>query len=212
MSNNLKAVITGDLVNSRQINTDEYSEVLNHLKELLHNLAQEREMRFDIFRGDEFQVVLKDPAESVFIASIIRLSLLSIKVDVRQSIAVAEIDDLRSKVKSSTGQAFVLSGQNLNNMKSELFAFASSNNVLCKHLSPTISLLDVHLSSLTPTKASVLSCYLQHSDESHEHIGKRLDKGRVNTTKLLNASHYTAVKSYLDYVYELIRLKGEISE
>ncbi|RUO75332.1 hypothetical protein [Idiomarina seosinensis] len=204
MSKNLVAVITGDIVDSSQIEVKAYNTVLEHLTKVLKQLAKSREMHFDVFRGDEFQIILTFPKEALFVASIIRLSLKSAKIDVRQSIAVAEIDKMRDDVKSSTGEAFVMSGRNLDKMKSELFIFSSSDSSLHRHLGVTVKILDAHLSSLTKTEAEVLSCFLQHDNESHANLGNRLKKSRANTTKLLNASHYTAVLEYLTYAGDLI--------
>ena len=205
MTTRFAAVITGDIVGSQKVEKAKYEQLLTQLNEILTTLAENYSLRFDIFRGDEFQIVLSRPEQALRVAAIIRLKLLAEQVDVRQSIAVGAIDTLRDNVKSSTGYAFVRSGRQLEQMKSELFRFSSSRPELDKHLGVTIKLLDVHLSSLTKTAAWVLSCYLFHPDEPHKSLGERLGKSRANTTKLLNAGAYNVVEEYLDYTETLVR-------
>ncbi|MAD54087.1 MAG: hypothetical protein CMF18_08450 [Idiomarinaceae bacterium] len=205
MATPLAAVITGDVVGSQKFEKAKYEQLLAQLNKVLNELAGRYDLRFDIFRGDEFQVVLQQPEYAFHVATLIRLNLLAEQVDVRQSIAVGEIDTLRNNVKSSTGDAFVRSGHQLEEMKSELLRFGSSHDELDFHLGTTIMVLDAHLSSLTKTEALVLACYLFHPDESHQSLADRLGKGRVNTTKLLNASGYNAVDTYLNYAKALIK-------
>lgn len=205
MATPLAAVITGDVVGSQKFEKAKYEQLLAQLNKVLNELAGRYDLRFDIFRGDEFQVVLQQPEYAFHVATLIRLNLLAEQVDVRQSIAVGEIDTLRNNVKSSTGDAFVRSGHQLEEMKSELLRFGSSHDELDFHLGTTIMILDAHLSSLTKTEALVLACYLSHPDESHQSLADRLGKGRVNTTKLLNASGYNAVDTYLNYAKALIK-------
>lgn len=205
MTTPFAAVITGDVVGSQKLENAKYEQLLHRLNILLNELASHYELRFDIFRGDEFQVVLQQPEHVLLVASLVRLNLLAEQVGVRQSLAVGKIDMLRDNVKSSTGEAFTLSGRQLGKMKSELFRFDSSHKTLAHHLGTTILVLDAHLSSLTKTEARVLACYLSHPDESHQALAERLGKGRVNTTKLLNASSYNAVTTYLQYAQTLIK-------
>ena len=204
MATCLAAVITGDIVASQKVDKTKYVEILRRLKDLFDELSERYQLRFDIFRGDEFQLVLPHPAHALRVATLIRLTLLAEQIDVRQSIAVGPIDQLRDNVKSSTGDAFVRSGHQLEEMKSELFRFSSSQPELERHLSVTILLFDAHLTSLTKTEALVLSCYLFHPDEPHKSLAERLNKSRVNTTKLLNASAYSVVDTYLAYTQALI--------
>lgn len=206
MENSMIGVITGDIVNSRQIPVEEYDSMLYRLHQTLESFSERYEMHFDVFRGDEFQLLLKRPEKVIYLATIIRLSLKSgsTNIDVRQSLSVGDSNELRDDVKSSTGEAFVLSGQNLNKMKSELLIFDSTNELLKHHLGSTIELLDAHLSSLTKTEAYVLMSYLGDPEVSHAELAKEIGKSRPNTTKMLNSAHYNSVLKYLYYAENLI--------
>lgn len=209
MMTQLAAVITGDIVGSQRVELQKYERFLKQLNEVLTDLAAMYRLQFDIFRGDEFQLVLHQPEHALRVAAFIRLALLAEQMDVRQSIAIGTIDRLRNNVKSSTGDAFVRSGHQLDNMKSELLRFSSSQPELERHLSVTIMLFDAHLSSLTKTEALVLYYYLLHPNEPHKSLAVRLGKSRANTTKLLNAGSYNAVDAYLTYAEALIKQQVE---
>lgn len=112
------AIVTGDLVNSRNHNAKVWLPVLeNSLKEYSTN--------FDIFRGDSFQaeVELEKSFEILFY---IKAKIKSIsQLDVRFGLGYGSIENLDKHIKNSTGEAFINSGEAFDELKKELINMQS---------------------------------------------------------------------------------------
>lgn len=207
MNNQVMSVITGDIINSRDLDSNSYSEVLSELQQELTLLKERYQAESDVYRGDSFQIALYQPWLGLKLAVLIRLRLKSgdYNVDARQSIALANTNELRKNVKVSTGKAFVLSGQMLDEMKSNTLTFNSDNNALNFHLPVTVRLLDVLMNSLTAAQSEALYCYLTNDKSTHKELALKLNKNRANVTKLLNSSQYLLVADTLKYYETLVK-------
>ncbi len=201
----LMGVVTADVVRSRFIKPQYYEAMLYTLEMTLSRLTEIVPMQYDIFRGDSFQCVCKRPADAVKVAVIISLALKTLKspIKVRQSIGVGEVTLLRGKVKSSIGEAFILSGEGLESMKGRFLTVSSNNFEFQERVELLTEFLDITLEKITRAQAEVLYEYmcLSGSDESrsHDHIAKLTGKTRSNVTKLLNASYYRLMDKYILY-------------
>ena len=206
MKKHVIAVITGDIVDSRGLSSAHYDELLKQLKNELTTFEASNKATFDIYRGDSFQITFFCPWEALKAAILIRLRLKSnnYKIDVRQSIAIGNVKDLREDVKTSTGQAFILSGKHLDEMKSHRLVFSSENKLLNRHIPIVVKLLDTHLSSLTPMQAEALYLYLLDDSQTHAELANKLGKSRANTTKILNSSEYLLVADSIQYFETLV--------
>ncbi len=109
------AVITGDIVNSRALP----ALWIETLKQALSSLP-EKEAKWEIFRGDSFQVELS--ADVALLASIyIKASIKTIKsADVRLSIGLGtKAKTVASKVTEANGEAYINSGEAFDTLKSD---------------------------------------------------------------------------------------------
>lgn len=201
------AVITGDIVNSTNLRSAHYDELLTQLKKELNRLEASNKATCDIYRGDSFQITLFCPWAALKSALLIRLKLKSntYKVDARQSIAIGSVKAIRDDVKTSTGEVFVLSGQHLDEMKSQRLVFSSENKLLNRHIPIVVKLLDTHLSSLTSMQSEALYSYLMDDSQTHAQLANKLSKSRANTTKLLNSSEYLLVNESIHYFETVVR-------
>ncbi|MBE91345.1 MAG: hypothetical protein CMF14_00235 [Idiomarina sp.] len=206
MKKHVIAVITGDIVNSRNLSSAHYDKLLKQLKDELASFEASDKATFDIYRGDSFQITFFCPWAALRAAILIRLKLKSniCKIDVRQSIAIGTVKALREDVKTSTGQAFILSGKNLDEMKSRRLVFSSENKPLNCHIPIVVKLLDTHLSSLTSMQSEALYFYLMDDSQTHAMLANKLNKSRANTTKILNGSEYLLVADSIHYFETLV--------
>ncbi len=113
------AVLTGDLVSSRRLS----AERLEHTRRLIAEGAarfRRRQPRAlcgvpEVFRGDAWQLLLREPRWALRLALLTRALLLA-RHDVRTrvSIGIGAVDAIdRRRVSLSTGEAFMLSGHAL---------------------------------------------------------------------------------------------------
>ncbi|MFT4937414.1 MAG: hypothetical protein ACI88A_000429 [Paraglaciecola sp.] len=204
MSEPIVGVLTGDIVKSRKIDVNNYDEMLYTLESTLRMLVDKTGVEFDIFRGDSFQAIFPTAADAIKGALIVRLALKAATppLDVRQSIGIGSVSSLRHNAKSSTGEAFILSGNGLDEIKNRNMVIKSNNKSFQNRITLITKFLDILIGGLTSIQSETLLHYLMAIDKSHSAIASSLKKTRSNTTKLLLASHYQLVAEYLDYCDE----------
>lgn len=99
------AVITGDIINSRNLS----EEWIDILKKALTALSVKK-TKWEIFRGDSFQVELQAP-EALLQAIYIKACLKTIKrADVRIGIGIGKKSIDSEKISETNGEAFINSG------------------------------------------------------------------------------------------------------
>jgi len=119
------AVITGDIVGSSKLKPAERKELHAALKDtsdkLMEFFRQLVPLKVDIFRGDSWQLLVIDPAQSLkiglFFRAFLRGKMKSKRVDTRISIGVGPIDIMpEESISSGDGEAFRLSGEALESL------------------------------------------------------------------------------------------------
>ncbi|MCB0395785.1 MAG: transcriptional regulator [Flavobacteriales bacterium] len=113
----MTSVITGDIIHSRTLqNQDPW---LIPLKKLFNEYGKTPKV-WEIYRGDSFQVEVKDPADALLTAIRIKATVKCVKgIDVRMGIGIGGKDYEANRVSESNGEAFVHSGERLESMKKE---------------------------------------------------------------------------------------------
>lgn len=114
--NVVTSIITGDIINSRGSKTKQWLSVLKKALALTGKSPQ----TWEIYRGDSFQLEVKNPADALLAAIRIKAYIKSIKnVDVRIAIGIGEKDFNSNRITESNGEAFVYSGEKIENLKQE---------------------------------------------------------------------------------------------
>lgn len=113
----MTSVITGDIINSRK---QKEPEVWMHtLKKALSHLSLENKY-WEIYRGDSFQIEIRDYNTSFKAAIYIKAAIKMIKgLDVRLAIGVGNKTYDGNDVTESNGEAFVFSGEIMETLKKE---------------------------------------------------------------------------------------------
>lgn len=199
----LKAVITGDLIKSRKIAAEDFDEIRYRLEQVLTYLADKYGAEYDVYRGDSFQVIFPSMDYSIKSALLIRLALKSVqtsgqKFDARTSIGLGTVGTQRTKLRSSTGEAFNLSGIGLDQLKGQNIGVFTNSKEFQTRIDLLIKFVDAKIGDLTQVQIQALYEYLVDKNNSHDAIAKRLNKSRVNTTKLLNMANYQLFDEFID--------------
>lgn len=200
------AVITGDIVKSQSLSDEDFSRIIQALKAQLTTYARLYDGHFDVFRGDAFQFVTSHSQSVMRIALGIRLALKAMtpSSDIRVSCAVGEVTFRPSEVKTGTGQAFVLSGRGLDELKGQYVSFQCEYGSLARHTSLLTRFADSHLAGLTQTQSETVLAYLVSEDKNHDAVATSLGKTRSNVTRILNASNYRLIAEYLAFMEQEI--------
>ena len=106
-------ILTGDIKGSRKAKSKNW---LAELKELFLQFGK-NPADWEIYRGDEFQIEIKDCEEALLIAFQIKAFLRTISLDARMSIGIGEKTSKAKRISESNGSAFVYSGEAFEVMK-----------------------------------------------------------------------------------------------
>jgi hypothetical protein len=121
------SVVTGDLIGSSKLNPNERKKLHFKLKRIYKQLISDfpvaLPLPIDIFRGDSWQFIIANPVFALRISLCFRLLIKSEiylpNIDTRMSLAIGKISFLsKNRISESDGEAFRISGQKLENMKS----------------------------------------------------------------------------------------------
>lgn len=204
------AVITGDVIKSQSIPKQQYDAMLYQLDQSLRNIDQRFDAKSNLYRGDEFQLQLNQSEHLCTVALLLYLQIKAAGYEVRQSLAMGNIDNARADIKTATGSAFTLSGQHLDGMNSKRLVLNIAKQQVNPGLKLNIAFVEVLLSKMSQKQANALFVYLTAENKLHSELAKQLKTSRENVTKLLNLAHYQLIESFLTYAEYTLReyIKG----
>ena len=118
------SIITGDIVNSRRKKTVLW---IDDFKKLLNSFGKSP-TDWEIFRGDEFQVEVKNPEDVLNVAFQIKTYFKALKLDVRMSIGIGNKNYKAKKISESNGTAFARSGEVFETLKKQKINLAINSS------------------------------------------------------------------------------------
>lgn len=193
------SIITGDIIKSRtQSDTKLW---MTTLKQALSYLCPDN-TRWDIYRGDSFQIELKDVLSSFTAAVYIKACIKSIHgLDVRLAIGLGEKLYEGDSVSESTGNAFIYSGETLETLKKEKqnLRIKTNNIKLDKELNLYFRLALIAMDRWTVNAAEIVKLSIENPDALQSKLGKLIG---INQ----NAVSTRQKRAYLDEILELNRL------
>lgn len=196
------AVITGDIVNSRALP----ALWIETLKQALSSLP-EKEAKWEIFRGDSFQVELS--AEVALLASIyIKASIKTIKsADVRLSIGLGtKAKTAASKVTEANGEAYINSGEAFDTLKSDKvnLAVKSPSLVFDEDMNLYFKLALIAMDNWSPIAAEVVKQTIENQNENQDKIAKISGRSQSSISEALKRAHFSEVmeleKKYRSFI------------
>lgn len=201
----MKSVITGDIINSRNIS--DKTLFINSLQNILSDINEvyQAENPFEIYRGDSFQSLYPKPTFSLRIALLIRSGLLkespkSETWDARISIGLGEVNFQDKDIKISNGDAFERSGITLDRMKNEdrFLSVISGDESFDKQLQTLNTLTDAIISRWSKKSAEVIYLTLL-KDYTQEKIAQVLGISQSAVQQRLAAANSKAINAYIRY-------------
>jgi hypothetical protein len=192
-------IITGDIIKSRTINQQDVW--LNQLKNALNKVALTPEF-FEIYRGDSFQLELKDYSKSFETAVYIKSCIKTIKgLDVRLSIGIGGKSYHGNTVSESSGEAFIYSGTTFDSLKKtkQNLKIKTANEQLNKELNLYFRLALIAMDNWTTNSAEIVKLTLEHPNKIQEELAKLIGISQDAVSKRQK-------RAYLDEILELNQL------
>jgi len=129
---------------------------------------------------------------------IYRLSIKSLgkAFDSRISFAIAANADLRELLPESMGEAFVLSGRGLKEIKNDRLLFTCEYPTLIEQFELLFKYLDKQITELTARQCEVLLPMIKSKKElTISELAQELDIATATTSKSLKASGWSLIKA-----------------
>lgn len=185
----MKAVITGDIINSRNISP---ADALADLKSVLNNYGQ-NPGEWEIYRGDSFQLFIENPQDSLDIVMHLKATLKTQKDrDVRMAVGIGEVSYQAKAVTESNGEAFVRSGDKFEQLKSDKvnLAIKSPWGDFDEEMNLYFRLALIAMDNWSKASAEFMNVQLMNEEKSQEELSKLLGIGQSSVSERKKRAHY----------------------
>lgn len=200
------AIITADIVNSTSLPRRQEKKLL----ETLHLLL--KPYKYEFYRGDSFQVHVKNPGDALKLLLQLRLAGKKItadrsglQYDIRASIGIGDTASPKS-LRTATGEAFILSGRAFDEIGTTgvRLVIQSPGATVNAGLKVIANFIDYIFQKLTQKQAIVV--YELLLGNTQEYIAGKLKKSQPTIHKHAQSSGWPQIAELLKDYQQLINL------
>lgn len=188
------AIITGDIINSRKVNSEIW---LPKLKEYFSKIILDSD-KWEIYRGDSFQIevdIEKAMETTIAIKALIKSNN---KIDVRMSIGLGEKSFNGTKITESNGTAHINSGEGFEKIKNNTLILKSPFQEFDEYFNPILKLLGLICNNWKPITSETIFYSLTHRELMQKEIAEKLSKDKTTINKALKRGGYEEVIEIID--------------
>lgn len=197
------SIITGDIIGSRKAKSSNW---IDGLKDLLTHFGT-TPTDWEIYRGDEFQIEIKNSEQTLLVLFQIKAYLKSIKLDVRMSVGFGCKDYNAEKVSESNGTAFVFSGEGFNRLKKEKvnLIMNSESSIINRELNLVLKLGLSFMDNWTSQLSEYVLIAIQNPKLSQEEIGLKLGINQAAVSRRRKRAHFDLLMEMNEFYLEKIK-------
>lgn len=194
------AVITGDVMNSRQQPAAEW---LPLLKEVLSRYGKSP-AQWEVYRGDSFQLLLS--AEDALLTAIhLKAAIKTIReLDVRLSIGLGEQDYRAKKVTESNGSAFIRSGEGFESLKKQNIGIFTGNPREEELLNLMLNLALLTMNNWSTTVATAIKAAIENPEKSQTELAELLGKSQSSLSEALKRGAFEEISRLEEFYRKTI--------
>lgn len=183
------AVITGDIVNSKK---DDSQNWLNLLKNTLNQYGSEPQT-WEIYRGDSFQLSI-NPEKALIAALHIKSMIKQTKIqDVRLAIGVGSEKHKSQKITESNGSAYVNSGECFESLKKQTLAIKTDDKDLNEALNIMLDLSLLTADHWSVVVSEVIKTAIENPDKNQRELAELLAKSQSNISEALKRGGFDEI-------------------
>lgn len=188
------AVLTGDIINSRKVNSEDW---LPKLKDYFTKVTHSVE-KWEVYRGDSFQ--LQVPIEEALLIALCIKALIKTnsKIDVRISIGIGEVSFKGKKITESYGTAFINSGEAFEKLKNNTLIIKTPYNEFDDYFNPIFRLLSFIIDNWKPVTSETIFYSLTNRDLLQKEVAEKLQKDKTTVNRALKRGAYEEIIEIID--------------
>jgi len=194
----IQAVLTADIVHSTQLLPLQEQKLVRRLRLVL------LPYKFEFYRGDSFQVYVKDARLALETALLCRTVAISMAMDtqnftpdVRISIGIGKTKEPAGTLGTARGEAFVLSGRAFDKIakNSTKLIISTANELAGEGLQVVASYANAIFNGMTGKQANVIFELLKGS--SQQTVAAKLKKSKSTISQHATAARWDEIKTLL---------------
>lgn len=181
-------ILTADIINSRKLSSKKW---MNDFKQLLNSFGKSPN-DWEIYRGDEFQLEIKNSEDAFLIAFQIKAFFKSINLDVRMSLGFGDKTYKTKKITESNGSAFIRSGELFETLKKQKINLAvnSGNPDFDEEFNLILQLSMSFMDSWLQQSAEFVLVAIKNPTLSQEEIGLKLGINQAAVSRRQKRSQF----------------------
>jgi hypothetical protein len=187
----MTSVITGDIIDSRLQKSKDWVEAL---KKIL-SLFGETPGQWEVYRGDQFQIEIKDPKNALLSAILVKAHLRALKLDARMSIGFGAKTYDSVKISESNGTAFIYSGELFETLKKQkvTLAIRTGDASFDEKMNLMIQLALTFMDNWLAQSAEFVSVAIENPSLSQEELGQQLGINQAAVSRRQKRAHFDLV-------------------
>lgn len=199
----MTSVITGDIIDSRQQKSKDWVE---DLKKILSPFG-ETPGQWEVYRGDEFQIEIKNPEEALLTAILIKAQLRAIKLDARMSIGFGDKTYNGEKISESYGSAFINSGELFETLKKQkvTLAMRTGDRFIDERMNLMIQLALTFMDNWLVQSAEFVAIAIENPTLSQEELGQKLGINQAAVSRRQKRAQFDLVMNLERYFRSQIK-------
>ncbi|HXB09949.1 MAG TPA: hypothetical protein VNW04_22650 [Puia sp.] len=212
------AILTADIVNSTKLLPQQQERLVKALGFFLadHIPVYKHKHQYEFYRGDSFQVYIKNPDEALRTALACRGLAIGITEegdeetgvlsDIRISIGIGTIDGPITSLGIAKGEAFLLSGRQFDELQKtdQRLTISCGQPIANVGFKVMADYLDSIYSRMTTKQANLIVTLLQGITQQQAAI--TLNKSKSTISQLANAGRWPEIEKVLKQYEQLINL------
>lgn len=187
----MTSVITGDIIGSRKQESQHWVE---DLKKILSSFGK-TPTQWEVYRGDEFQVEIKNPEEALLVAILIKAHLRTLKSDARMSIGFGDKTHHGEKISESNGTAFIHSGELFETLKKQKVTLAvrTGDFAFDEKLNLMLRLALTFMDNWLVQSSEFVAVAIENPGLSQEELGHKLGINQAAVSRRQKRAQYDLV-------------------
>lgn len=194
----MTSVITGDIIDSRKQKSKDWVE---DLKKILSPFGA-TPSEWEVYRGDEFQIEVKNPEEALLSAILIKAHLKALKLDARMSIGFGDKTHNAEKISESNGSAFIHSGELFETLKKQkvTLAMRTGKDIIDENLNLMLQLALTFMDNWLVQQAEFVALAIENPNLSQEELGQKLGINQAAVSRRQKRAQFDLVL-HLDHYF-----------